>query len=172
MNWQSSGNENHGAGKKWVPRSPELSGDNDEFCLYMHMWWSQALCHFSEVSISFYFLWMSYWGLIWFLFSNEQGTMTCCIICFVGHFLNQPESFCSNKWHFFSLLMGHLQCFFLKGSSGTSSWSSSLPDTLLMDGFCITLHLAAGMCYQNQERPTNVEKPMKAGDTIFLWQVN
>lgn len=41
-----------------------------------------------------------------------------------------------------------------------------------MDGFCITLHPAAGMCYQNQERPTNVEKPMKAGDTTFLWQVN
>lgn len=41
-----------------------------------------------------------------------------------------------------------------------------------MDGFCITLHPAAGMFYQNQERPTSVEKPMKAGDTIFLWQVN
>lgn len=53
-----------------------------------------------------------------------------------------------------------------------SSRSSSLPDSLFMDGFCITLHPAAGVCCQNQEMPTNVEKPMKAGDTTLLWQVN
>lgn len=54
-----------------------------------------------------------------------------------------------------------------KGASGMSSQSSSLPDSLFMDEFCI-----AGMCYQNQEMPTNVETPMKAEDTALLWQVN
>lgn len=51
-----------------------------------------------------------------------------------------------------------------------SRWLSTLPDSL--DGFCITLHPAAGMCYQNQEMPTSVEELMKAGDPTLLWQVN
>lgn len=156
-------------------RAHELSDDNDEVCLCMHMCWTQALCHFSEVGISFYYLWNAILGFdLWMVsLCKWVKNKMCCVRCFARHFLNQPESYCSNKWHFFSLLMGHLQhFFFLKRSSGTSSWSSSLPDILLMDGFCITLHPAAGICYQNQKRPTNVEKPMKAGDTIFLWQVN
>lgn len=137
-----------------------------------HHWWSLNFQRWAQIFIVSE---IQHWDLICeqSLLANEQRSMRCWVLPFAALFLNHSESFCSNKWSFSSLLMVHQQHGFgKKGASGMSSQSSSVPDSLFTDEFCIALHPAAGMCHQNQEMPTNIETPVKAEDTTLLWQVN